>query len=213
MNSISQPPDICVLYIARHGQTVLNAEGCFRGNKDVSLDDKGFRDAHALKKLFSQIPLSFVVCSDRLRARQTAEVIHEGKNIPIEKTPVLRALDVGDFSGQKRDEESEAKLQKYIDDPSLKIPGGESLKNFQGRIRPAIWEAFGMADDSGLPGLIVAHSSIVHEVSAMFAGHHRNVLVEPGGVVALYVKNGQIGVQAVYKPLIVSDINRAQTVS
>ncbi len=33
------------VHLVRHGRTVLNAEGRFRGRRDVPLDDRGFVDA------------------------------------------------------------------------------------------------------------------------------------------------------------------------
>jgi len=211
-DSLATAPELVVLYVARHGQTVLNAEGCFRGNKDVPLNANGIKDAHHLKTLFADIPLSFIIGSDRVRASQTANIIHEGQDLPKHTSPLLRALDVGDFSGKPRNKANVEALQVYLDSPDEKIPGGESLNNFKGRVDPAIWEAFGMADDAGLPGLIIAHSSIVHELGDLWGSGHTSCLVEPGGVVAVYVRNGRIGVQPIYRPMKSSD-SRPDTVS
>lgn len=211
---MAKAPDLVVLYCARHGETTLNATGCFRGNKDVPLNANGIRDAHHLKTLFADEPLSFIIGSDRIRATQTADIIHAGRNIPKHTSPLLRALDVGDFSGKPRDKENTSALQVYLDSPDEEIPGGESLNNFRGRVDPAIWEAFGLADDAGLPGLVISHSSIIHELGELWGSGHKTSLVEPGGVVAIYVKNGRIGVQPIFRPLASSDsYGRADTVS
>lgn len=214
MDKMSEAPELVVLYVCRHGETTLNASGCFRGNKDVPLNKNGIKDAHNLKKLFEDIPLSFVLSSDRIRATQTADILHQGKTIPKMSTESLRALNVGELSGKPRNDENIAFLQHYLDHPTEKIPEGESLADFKSRIRPAVWEAFETADDSGLPGLVVAHSSIVHEIGDMFEKGHKSVLVEPGGVVAIYIKNGKIGAQQIYRPMPDSDsYGRADTVS
>lgn len=192
---------VIVLYIARHGQTVLNADGCFRGNKDVPLNSNGIRDAHHLAEYFKDQPLSFIVSSDKTRAKQTAGIIKGDRDLKVHSTPMLRALDVGDFSGQIRSPENVAALDEYLNNPDCKIPGGESLNNFKARIRPALWEAFEIADDSGEPGLLVAHSSIVHEAGSWLYDDHKSVLVEPGGVLAVYVSNGRIGAEPIYRPV------------
>jgi broad specificity phosphatase PhoE len=203
-----------ILFIARHGQTVLNASNCFRGNKDPSLDASGFRDAHHLAAYFKDEPLSFIVSSDKLRARQTAGIIKGDKDLDVHETPNLRALNVGDFSGKKRTPEAEAELQHYIDNPDIDIPGGESLNEFKSRIRPALWEAFEIADDAGKPGLLVAHSSIVHECGSWIYNDHKATLVEPGGVLAVYVQNGKIGAEPIFRPVLSSDTGTdAKTVS
>lgn len=214
MEKMSPVPSICVLFVVRHGETTLNASGCFRGNKDVPLNQNGIKDAYNLKKLFEDEPLSFVISSDRIRATQTADIIHQGKSIPKHKTESLRALNVGAWSGLPRNKENTESLQVYLDNPSETIPEGESLNDFKTRVDPAIWEAFGLADDAGLPGLLVAHSSIVHELGDMWGDGHKSRLVEPGGVVAVSVYNGKINVQPVYRPLKNSDsYGRADTVS
>lgn len=205
---------ITILFVARHGQTVLNASNCFRGNKDPSLDEKGFRDAHRLASFFQDEPLSFIVSSDRLRARQTAGVIKNERNLDVHDTPILRALDVGDFSGKKRTAENEEALEHYIDHPDIPIPGGESLNEFKSRVRPALIEAFELADDSGKPGLLVAHSSIIHEVGDWLYGQHKATLVEPGGVLSIYIKDGKIGAEPILKPIRTTDTRTdAKTVS
>jgi broad specificity phosphatase PhoE len=208
------PSPVVVLFIARHGETVLNADGCFRGNKDVPLNANGIRDAHNLAAFFKDQPLSFVVSSDKTRAEQTAKIIKSDRDLNVYSTPNLRALDVGDFSGQVRSPENVAALDEYLNNPDCKIPGGESLNNFKGRIRPALWEAFEIADDAGEPGLLVAHSSIVHETGSWLYDDHKSVLVEPGGVLAVYVSNGRIGAEPIYKPVLSSpDGSHASTVS
>lgn len=213
MDKLASTPELVVLYVARHGETVLNANGCFRGNKDVPLNENGIKDAHHLKTLFAETPLSFIIGSDRVRATQTASIIHEGKDLALHTSPLLRALDVGDFSGKPRDKANTTALQTYLDSPDKTIPGGESLNHFKQRVDPAIWEAFGMADDTGLPGLLIAHSSIVHELGELWGSGHTSCLVQPGGVVAVYVANGRIGVQPVYRPMSASDSRAESTVS
>ena len=86
-------------YVASHGQTILNASGMFSGSANPPLDATGIKQAHVLAKLFSNIDISHIFCSDKQRAIKTAEIISQSKNIPIHKSENLRALNVGDFSG------------------------------------------------------------------------------------------------------------------
>lgn len=202
-----------VAYVARHGQTTLNKDGCFRGNKNPPLDETGIAQAHQLAKLFSTIDVSHIFCSDKVRATNTAEIISKRKGNKIHKSEALRALNVGDFSGQKRTPESEADLQKYLDDPDTKIPGGESLNEFKSRIRPCIQEAIELYTECGEPPLIVAHSSVIHETGSMIFGDHKSVLVEPGGAIAIYISNGKLGAEAIFKPIHAQPGSRAETVS
>ena len=205
--------NIIACYVCRHGRTVLNAEGKFRGNKDVELDSTGIADAHRLANLFSNIEISGIFCSDKIRATKTAEIIAQANKLPITLSKNLRALNVGDFSGQPRNKENEAELQKYIDDPCCCIPGGESLNDFRARVRPCIQDAVDLYMDCGVPPLIVGHSSIIHEVGAMLHGEHKSVLVEPGGAIAIYFNGkGQLAAQPIFKP-VRSVGSQAETIS
>jgi broad specificity phosphatase PhoE len=197
---IPQQNDACV-YVVRHGRTVLNANNSFRGNANPPLDEVGLKQADTVADLFKDVPLSHIFCSDKQRATKTAEIISQAKGGPVHQSVSLRALNVGNFSGKPRNPESEAELQSYLDDPDCCIPGGESLNDFRARIRPCLQEAIDLYAECGVPPMLVAHSSVVHEIGNIATGDHKSVLVEPGGAIAVYVKNGKITAQPIFKPL------------
>ena len=208
------PPNnaIIVCYLARHGATTLNQQGMFRGNMNPPLAPAGIKEAHNLAKMFSKIDIGPIFCSDKIRATQTAKIIAESKGSEVHPSESLRALDVGNFSGTKRTPESESALQKYLDDPDSTIPGGESLNQFKSRISPCLQQAIDVFCTCGSPPLIVCHSSVVHEVGDIVAKNHKAVLVEPGGVVALYSVNGKISAEPIFRP-VVEQGTQAQTIT
>lgn len=201
-----------VVYVARHGTTELNQQDCFRGKVDVALDKAGVRDAHRLAYYFKNIELCGIVSSDRLRARQTAEIICRDRCEKPIYTEYLRAWNVGVFSGKPKTEENVDALERYVQNPDKPIPEGESLNAFKDRIRPCLTEAIKLADESGKPIMVVAHSSIVHETGDMFHGNHEAVLVEPGGVAAIYFEGGQLKAAPILKTRQESK-RRADTIS
>lgn len=188
-----------LVYIFRHGETQLNAADCFRGSNDVSLSAAGRRDAHQLAKYLEPIEISHMVVSDRRRVQETARVIAERKGIPFHTTPNLRAWDVGEFSGKKKTPETEQALQYYIENPDLDVPGGESLSAFKARVRPCYTEAVELADRCGEPVLLGASSSNIHELGSMFYDDHQATLVHPGGVAVIFVENGKLGAETIFK--------------
>lgn len=197
-----------VLYCARHGSTQLNSDNCFRGKADPPLSSKGFREANQLAHYIQPEEVSFIVASAKIRAKQTADVIATAKRLSGESkfdicpTPNegLFAWNVGNFSGKPKDKENLDELQKYIDAPDLVVPGGESLNRFRSRVRPLIEEAICASDELGCPGLIVVHSSVIHELGEMFHKDHTAALVKPGGLAAVYYSNGQLNVEAIFRP-------------
>ena len=203
-----------IAYFARHGQTTLNASNCFRGHLNPDLDAKGRQDAKELADYFAPIDLAAIFYSDKNRSTETADIISKNHpNVESFGTNALWPLNVGDFSGKKKDAETQAQMDWYVDNPSVQIPGGESLNDFKGRIRPCIVEALKLADMAGKPVLVVAHSSVMHEVSSMFAGHHHAALVKPGGVIEVSEENGRIVARPIIKPDVVNIGSRQDTIS
>jgi broad specificity phosphatase PhoE len=198
---MASPDQDCVLvYVVRHGETVLNAQNAFRGNKNVPLNDSGKADAQNLADIFKDVDISHIISSDRTRAKSTAAAIASKKKQPVHLSANLRALDVGKFSGEKRNKENVEALQHYIDNPDEEIPGGESLSTFKSRIDPCLAEAIDLAIESESPVLLVAHSSVVHEVGAMIKGRHQSVLVKPGGYAIIYINDsGKVDAKPVYR--------------
>ena len=179
-----------LIFVVRHGETDLNAKGAFRGKSNVPLNAKGLEQAHEVAEklvtLASHAPFAEAIASDRKRATETAEIVCEALDMPYDVTSKLRAWDVGTFSGKPKNAENRKLLQQFIDHPDRPIPMGESLNAFKARVRPVIRESLRTASLAGQPVLIIAHSSIVHEVGSMFHGDDGAVLVEPGGIALVF---------------------------
>jgi len=205
---------IVLAYFCRHGQTSLNKSNCFRGTMNPDLNEEGRQDAEKLADYFKAKDVSALFYSNKARSEETAGIINN--KLPGVKcfgTESLWPLNVGEFSGKPKDGENQSKMDWYIAHPSVPIPGGESLNQFQGRIRPCIMEALEIANKSGKPVLCVVHSSVIHVVSTMFEGHHSKALVKPGGVVEVYTENGQIHARPLLKPDTTKIGSRADTIS
>lgn len=181
----------------------------------MPLDDKGIRDAHQLASVLKPIDFCLIVTSEKQRAKITAGIINEGRKIPVHSSPNLNALNVGDFSGLPRNTENTEALQYYIENPDIPIPGGESLNDFKARVQPCFAEIAEIAQNTGVPVLVVAHSSIIHELGAVLHKNHTNVLVQPGGVTAMYMNDsGQLSAEPIFKPVAKqTGVRQADTVS
>jgi len=177
--------DRLLAYFVRHGTTTLNATKCFRGPFDPPLDEKGFQDAAKLKEWFKDKELGEAYTSPKLRAQQTAGVLLEPHEIEPIVDPNLVAWNVGHLGGKPKAAHND-EIDYYQNHPDEPIPGGESLNAFKTRLRPTIRHIIKRGMETGLPSIAVAHSSIIHEIGAMFHGHHGAVLVHPGGVVGVF---------------------------
>lgn len=178
------PENQVVLYVVRHGQTILNGEGKFRGTIDVPLDEKGIKDAKQLAKFFENIKIGDAWSSSLDRATHTACIILDPKGLEASPTDELKSLDVGDLAGKLKSEH-QAELEYYQEHTNEPFPGGESIQHFRARVRPPILRAIHAGIRNGSPSMIVSHASIVHETGNIIHQDHTSALVKPGGVVAV----------------------------
>jgi broad specificity phosphatase PhoE len=70
----------------------------------------------------------------------------------------FRTWNLGKLEGQPETKDMKATIQKYRDNPNLKVPGGESYANFIDRITPAYNKTLATSPDKTL---IVTHSEVV----------------------------------------------------
>lgn len=188
-----------VAYVVRHGETELNADGRFRGDLDPHLDEHGLADADELSGILRNVDLGEAWTSDKTRAEQTAERILEPKGMSASPTKDLRAWNVGYLSGEKKNQHQDD-VAYFQRNPNLPIPGGESLNEFRNRVRPQLLQAIKAGLDNGSPSLVVAHSSVIHELGNLIHSDHNAALVEPGGMAAVTYDGKYFRAKAVHKP-------------
>ncbi len=87
------------LYIARHGQTEENVARIFQGHLPGRLTEEGKRQAMDLGVRMKDVELDAVLSSDLKRVTDTVQLAMEGRGIPWEKTPMLREIDWGSWTG------------------------------------------------------------------------------------------------------------------
>ncbi len=86
------------LYLIRHGETEWNKDGRLQGKIDVLLDEDGRRQAKLLRDKLSQVKFDICIASPLKRARETAEIIIDGKcGIVFDERITER--DFGEFEG------------------------------------------------------------------------------------------------------------------
>ena len=72
-----------MLYIMRHGKTDWNIQHKLQGHTDIPLNEEGRQMAKQAREDYLNIPIDICYCSPLIRARETAELVLQGRNIPI----------------------------------------------------------------------------------------------------------------------------------
>jgi glucosyl-3-phosphoglycerate phosphatase len=170
------------LLLVRHGQTPWNAHKILQGQADIELSDRGREQAIRLKPLLAKWSPDRAVCSDLLRARQTAQLRGWGKAAPDAR---WREADLGDWTAQSAQDllaSDAARYQRWRDGVEAP-PGGETMDLFRARVAAAIQSL------SGLQGhvLVVTHGGVIRAALAVLLGltADRIVPVEPGSLTVL----------------------------
>ncbi len=88
------------LYLARHGETVDNANQIMQGQTQGELNENGILQAEEVSREWASRPLDAIIASDLKRSIDTARIIAEPHHLEVITTPLLRERDWGGFTGR-----------------------------------------------------------------------------------------------------------------
>jgi broad specificity phosphatase PhoE len=128
------------LILVRHGESLGNRERVFAINPaELPLTDLGYRQARdAAHQIAALYQPELVVASPYLRARETARVIAQILNLPLEIEPNLYERDVGVFKGESYDSLQTAPGFDERAPWTWKPDGGESYEDVRARVAPIL---------------------------------------------------------------------------
>ena len=88
-----------MLYIMRHGKTEWNKKHKLQGRTDIPLCQEGIEMAEKAQEEYKDVHLDICYCSPLIRARKTAEIVLEGRNVPIIPDDRLMEMSFGKYEG------------------------------------------------------------------------------------------------------------------
>lgn len=88
-----------MLYITRHGKTDWNNRHKLQGRTDIPLNDEGRKMAEQANAEYKDLRLDICYCSPLIRAKETAEILLGGRNIPIIIDERLIEMSFGEYEG------------------------------------------------------------------------------------------------------------------
>ena len=156
----------------RHGEGDHNVEGV--ADCDVSstaaLTEKGRGQIEKTVKHLKELNPDILVSSELLRGRQTAEIISNALNLPIETHAGVNEINFGEFNGQPITKWQQAR-DKYGDVFTYRPKDGESFNDVKNRLNSFMNE---MAKKH--PGKIIVvatHGAVLETVQMAAAGMTR----------------------------------------
>jgi broad specificity phosphatase PhoE len=148
------------VFLVRHGESIYG-EHRLCGWSDVSLSDAGREQAQILGLRLKEIGFSRIICSDRQRTIETANIINTYHKLPIEIIPEIRELNYGLWEGKswkEIEEEFPEEYRAWRQDNTLATPKGEFPIEVYSRIRAVIDRIVLESPNQAI--LIVAHKSV-----------------------------------------------------
>lgn len=88
-----------MLYIMRHGKTEWNAMHKLQGRTDIPLNEEGREMAEKAREEYKNLNIDICYCSPLVRAKETAEIVLRGRNIPILTDDRLVEMSFGEYEG------------------------------------------------------------------------------------------------------------------
>ena len=167
------------LLLARHGESVWNAERRFQGRTDIALSERGRAQAEALGRALTGYRVAAAYVSPFRRARETAELALAGTGVPLIPLDDLRELSLGDWEGCTVDEVRARDGDPYrawlLAPHDCPPPGGEPLEAVSARVRAAI-DRIAAAHRNGDDVLVVSHGGVISVYACALLGCSFNAL-------------------------------------
>lgn len=144
----------------RHGQTDWNVKRKQQGRMDIPLNETGIAQAEKTAELLKDEPFDAVYSSPLIRARQTAQIICRGRNLPIIIEERIIERDMGEFQG--KDWKSFDSYLFWDYNANVQYEKAESIRKFFQRVYEFLDELKGKTGNV----LIVAHGGVFAPVSS-----------------------------------------------
>lgn len=152
-----------MLYIMRHGKTDWNAQGKLQGRTDIPLNDEGRKMAEAAYHECLDIHFDMCYTSPLIRARETADIVLNGRNIPIIVDERLVEMSYGGYEGVADIYNMpDSPINVLFDEPERyeSTEGSESFEELFSRTASFISEVLMPEISKGRDILIVGHGAL-----------------------------------------------------
>ena len=154
------------IYFIRHGETIWNKEKKIQGRSDIPLNQFGRELAKITSLSLKDIPFDVVYSSPLIRAKETACILTNNRNLDIIEDERLLEMSFGEEEGESLTEihaHPEMKLYNFIHNPGEYIPpvGGESFEELYERCKSFIEEIIFPAENKYQYMLIVGHGALI----------------------------------------------------
>ena len=152
-----------MLYIMRHGKTDWNLLHKLQGKTDIPLNDMGRQMARGARERYKDIHFDVCYCSPLVRARETAKLVLEGRDVPVIIDDRLSEMGFGIYEGvEEVFEKPECPVRVLFFNPEKyeAVGGAESLESLIKRTSEFLDEVALPLVNEGKDVLILGHGAM-----------------------------------------------------
>lgn len=178
-------------YYVRHGETIFNVTNKAQGSCDSPLTAKGIEQAKQCALKLKDLHIDKAFSSTAERASDTAEIVLQGRDIPLTRLKGLKEMAFGLFEGESTDDLDSpmAKCWKKKDYTSV---GGENRQQFEQRIRETYASIVDACED-GDTCLIVSHRGyFYYMLEALFGQNLDEIEAKNPNYLATLIPNASV---------------------
>jgi broad specificity phosphatase PhoE len=163
--------EIFDIIFLRHGESTGNAERRWQGQADYPLTDKGCKQAQALadRWLAEGRKFDHILSSPLKRAKQTADIVGNALNIPVETDPLWMERNIGQVEGLTAEEVNQRYPDRGFITPFSAILGNEGEGDWELYLRGGQALQDLLRRDAG-KYLIVSHGGLLNQVMYAIMG-------------------------------------------
>ena len=152
------------LYMVRHGETDWNKERRIQGQADIPLNVFGRHLARETAKGLKDIPFDLCFTSPLGRAKETAAIILEGRDVPVIEDARIEEMAFGDYEGKCCSKDGwnlPEEFRRFFTDPAhyLTPPGGENFYDVKKRTGEFLQELYHNPDYQDSTILLTTHGA------------------------------------------------------
>ena len=164
----------------RHGETDLNKPiRRMQGISNYDLNENGIRQAKLTRDKLANEEFDIIISSPLKRAKHTAEIINELRNIPLIYDDRIKERDYGKLEGTLYKEE-------YTNlDYDFESVGGETIDKCKSRLKDFILDVKEKYFDKKV--LVVAHRGVISIITCILEGDPEDRNFEKLGI-----ENGEV---------------------
>ena len=173
-----------MLYIMRHGRTDWNERHKLQGRTDIPLNEEGRRMAEKAAEEYRDIPLDVCWCSPLIRAKETAEIVLRGRDVPIRTDDRLREMSFGDYEGLENSFSiPDCPVNVIFKAPekyTASVGGAETFEELFARTGAFLREVIDPLMEQGKDVLIVGHGAMNLSIISQIRNLPREAFWSPG---------------------------------